>query len=201
MSQKQTNIIIAEPSQIIYEGLLKILSRYSGSYNFLWAHEISHIEQQLNAGIPASLVIINPLLIANQSKTFSTLKKQMPQTAWAGIVYSLFDTQLTAQFDALISINDQPERIISTVEKLLSQSKAEEDSAAAEMLSERETEVLKLLVSGHSNREIAERLFISTHTVITHRKNISQKTGIRSVSGLTIYAVVNNLISLQNTKE
>ncbi|MGE5354496.1 MAG: LuxR C-terminal-related transcriptional regulator, partial [Acidobacteriota bacterium] len=41
-----------------------------------------------------------------------------------------------------------------------------------------------------------DRLFISPHTVITHRKNISQKTGIKSVSGLTIYAVVNNIIDI-----
>ncbi len=62
-------------------------------------------------------------------------------------------------------------------------------------LSERETEVLRLLASGMSTKEIAEELHISTNTVITHRKNLSAKTGIRSVSGLAIYAVVKKLIS------
>lgn len=70
-----------------------------------------------------------------------------------------------------------------------------------EKLSERETDVLKLLTSGNSNKEIADQLNISTHTVISHRKNISQKTGIKSVSGLTIYAVVKNIITLDTYKD
>ena len=74
----------------------------------------------------------------------------------------------------------------------------DEISQGKENLTERETEVLKLLATGKSNKDIADELNISINTVITHRKNISQKTGIKSVSGLTIYAVVQNLISLDN---
>ena len=44
------------------------------------------------------------------------------------------------------------------------------------------------------NKEIADKLNVSVHTVISHRKNITRKTGIKSVAGLTIYAMVNNLI-------
>ena len=65
-----------------------------------------------------------------------------------------------------------------------------------EELSEREKEVLVQVVKGLSNKEIADVLFISTHTVITHRKNISRKLKIHSVAGLTIYAIVNKLIDL-----
>lgn len=61
-------------------------------------------------------------------------------------------------------------------------------------LSIREKEVLRLVALGHSNKVIAEKLFISIHTVISHRKNISEKTGIKSISGLTVYAILNNLI-------
>jgi len=61
--------------------------------------------------------------------------------------------------------------------------------------------VLKLLASGKQNKEIADKLNISTHTVIMQRKNISQKTGIKSVSGLTIYAVVKNIMTLENFQE
>lgn len=61
-------------------------------------------------------------------------------------------------------------------------------------LSAREVEVLVLIVRGLINKEIAERLNISLTTVITHRKNITEKLGIRSVSGLTVYAVMNGLV-------
>ena len=61
-------------------------------------------------------------------------------------------------------------------------------------LSPREVEVLVLIVRGLINKEIADRLNISLTTVISHRKNITEKLGIRSVSGLTVYAVMNGLV-------
>lgn len=70
------------------------------------------------------------------------------------------------------------------------------DAKAADnfRLSPREVEVLVLIVRGYINKEIAEQLNISLTTVITHRKNITEKLGIRSVSGLTVYAVMNGLV-------
>jgi len=61
-------------------------------------------------------------------------------------------------------------------------------------LSLREIEVLRLVVRGYINKEIADKLHISLTTVITHRKNITEKLGIKSVSGLTVYAVMQGLI-------
>lgn len=66
-----------------------------------------------------------------------------------------------------------------------------------EELTAREKDVLKLVALGHSNKAIAEKLFISIHTVISHRKNITDKTGIKSISGLTVYAILNNLIDTE----
>ena len=63
-----------------------------------------------------------------------------------------------------------------------------------ETVSEREKDIIVCLVQGMSNKEIAEHLFISVNTVITHRRNIARKLQIRSVAGLTIYAIANNLI-------
>jgi DNA-binding CsgD family transcriptional regulator len=61
-------------------------------------------------------------------------------------------------------------------------------------LSERERDVLILVAKGMANKEIADRLNISIHTVMSHRKNITHKTGIKSVAGLTVYALLNNLL-------
>lgn len=67
-------------------------------------------------------------------------------------------------------------------------------------LSEREKDIVRCIVRGLTNKEVAEELFISVNTVITHRKNIARKLSIHSVAGLTIYAIVNNLISLDEIK-
>ena len=73
-------------------------------------------------------------------------------------------------------------------------------SATTEALSDREKDVVVSLVQGMSNKEIAEHLFISTNTVITHRRNIARKLQTHSPAGLTIYAIVNNLIDISAVK-
>ncbi len=67
-----------------------------------------------------------------------------------------------------------------------------------EELSEREKDVLVQLVKGLSNKEIADVLCISTHTVISHRKNITRKLQIHSTAGLTIYAIVHKLVDINS---
>ncbi len=73
-------------------------------------------------------------------------------------------------------------------------------SDGGEMLGEREKEVIVSLVQGMSNKEIAEHLCISINTVITHRRNIARKLQIHSVAGLTIYAIVNNLVDISTVR-
>lgn len=69
-----------------------------------------------------------------------------------------------------------------------------------EQLSDREKDVIVALVQGMTNKEIAEHLFISINTVITHRRNIARKLQIHSPAGLTIYAIVNNLVDISTVK-
>jgi len=71
---------------------------------------------------------------------------------------------------------------------------------AQEALSDREKEVIVSLVQGMTNKEIADHLFISINTVITHRRNIARKLQIHSPAGLTIYAIVNNLVDISSVK-
>ncbi|MDR2118339.1 MAG: LuxR C-terminal-related transcriptional regulator [Tannerellaceae bacterium] len=68
-------------------------------------------------------------------------------------------------------------------------------SERSKELSARETDVLKLVVQGSINKDIADKLNISLNTVLTHRKNITAKLGIKTVAGLTFYAIMNGLIS------
>ena len=71
---------------------------------------------------------------------------------------------------------------------------------ADETISEREKDIIRCVASGKSNKEIAKELFISPHTVATHRRNINAKLGIHSSAGLTIYAIIHNIIDAKEVK-
>jgi DNA-binding CsgD family transcriptional regulator len=101
---------------------------------------------------------------------------------------------LGSVFDDMLFINDTIDTIILTISGYISQVS---DIKTDNQLSDREAEVLTMVAQGLSNKQIADRLFISIHTVITHRKNITFKLGIKSISGLTLYAALNNMIDLR----
>lgn len=69
-------------------------------------------------------------------------------------------------------------------------------SDGSEVLSSREKEILAAVAHGKTNKEIADDLFISINTVVTHRKNIARKTGINSIAGLTVYAIINHIVEI-----
>ncbi|MFH0736522.1 MAG: LuxR C-terminal-related transcriptional regulator [bacterium] len=196
MINNNLNIMIVEPSFIVYEGLVNILSKSLKCLHFTKANNLNDIHQN-NLVKNIDIVFINPGLIQNQVKLLQNIKKDFSTVKWVGIVYILYDQKLLNLFDSLIYLDDTPDKIANSIQKLLNSSVHSEQNQQ-ETLSAREIEVLKLLVAGNAIKEIADKLFLSTHTVISHRKNISQKTGIKSVSGLTIYAVVNNLITLES---
>lgn len=117
------------------------------------------------------------------------------------LVSGFTDSSLLAKYDASISIFDDLDTINEKIVGLKNLAKIEEEESEQDVLSQREKEIVVCVVKGLTNKEIAEKLFLSIHTVITHRKNISKKLQIHSVSGLTIYAIVNKLIELSEVKD
>jgi DNA-binding CsgD family transcriptional regulator len=103
--------------------------------------------------------------------------------------------------DDTISREDQEKVISRKFEKLL-RVLSEPKSALnqVEEISDREKEVLQLVALGMTNKEIADKLFISSHTVITHRKNITSKLGIKTIAGLTVYAIIHKLIDPESVQ-
>lgn len=95
-----------------------------------------------------------------------------------------------------IYLYNSPDEIYEQVKHVLKNQELVDNET--ESLSKREVDVLKLLSLGHSNKEIADKLFISTHTVMSHRKNMTEKLGVKSISGLTVYAIINNIIDTTN---
>ena len=179
-------LLIVEPSELITMGLKAILE---GQIRFkVLEPEVTadHLEERLIAVRP-DVVLINPTLLPNVSKLRSE-----HSTAVVALVYQYVEHDLLKQYDAVVDIRDSRAVIIDT----LSQASPSDSEAGKNNyeLTKRETAVLVQLAQGKTNKEIADALNVSVHTVITHRKNITHKTGIKSVAGLTVYAMLNNLI-------
>ena len=111
-----------------------------------------------------------------------------------GVLFDIFTCeQELASHNAV-----EDEIFVPAVERLASEAPQAERT---EPLSAREKEIIVCVVKGLTNKQIADELCISTHTVITHRRNIAAKLQIHSAAGLTIYAIVNKLVELSEIRE
>ena len=191
-------IAIVEPSQIVFRGLVSLIDDSGRNFHIVRAEDFTELQHQAVRN-PLDIVIINPSFLQSDLKIFQALRNDQPTVKWIGIVYSFFDQKILSLLDGIISINDLQHSIVNMIQQVIQSQKVQEKDASQESLSDRETEVLRLLVTGLANKEIADQLNISTYTVISHRKNISLKTGIKSVSGLTLYAVVKGIISVDHS--
>jgi len=197
LNKRILNIAVLEPSQIIFEGLTNILSKSGCYFKLFRLDSLAEIENLYKAE-KLNLVIINPTQIQNRTREFTSIKKNLTEIAWVGFVYTFIDNHLLSLFDKIIHITDSQESIVDFICRLVKEEHHSSQLNEQEPLTDRETEVLKSIVAGLSNKEIADKLFISIHTVISHRKNISQKTGIKSQAGLTIYAISNKIIQIED---
>ena len=117
------------------------------------------------------------------------------------MVTSFVDASLLGKYDESISIFDDLETLSKKIAGLLNVVSEEEGWIIRIRLASGKKEIVICVVKGMTNKEIAEKLFLSIHTVITHRRNISKKLQIHSAAGLTIYAIVNKLVALNDVKD
>ena len=187
-------IIIVEPSPIVSAGLASYFDDIKQVSIVSQLDRIDRMEEKLAAYNP-DVLIINPLLIAyDTNEHFLKICRDFSNVIPVALVTSYVDAGILKQFKDVIEINDSKQKVVTKIFNLLSDNKLTQDKPESIELSNRETDVLVALVKGLTNKEISDKLYISVHTVITHRKNIVRKTGIKSVSGLTVYALLNNLV-------
>lgn len=91
-----------------------------------------------------------------------------------------------------ITLGDTKADIVKKIDTIIHPKQSDENSDSS--LSEREKDVIRLVAKGYTNKEIADMLNLSIHTIISHRKNITAKLGIKTISGLSIYALLNGII-------
>jgi DNA-binding CsgD family transcriptional regulator len=195
LQKERVNIAVIESSRIVYEGLSNIITKTKRNCLVYLLNDFYELDQLLIKS-EIHIVIINPSAIQNRIIEFTRYKNTHINILWVGIVYSFYDNQLLNHFQETISISDSVEVIKNKLTNSVLNNVCEMEH---KQLSEREIDVLTQLVNGLSNKEIASKLNISTHTVISHRKNIVEKTGIKSLPGLTIYAITQNITSVNST--
>ena len=187
-------IAIAEPSQMLRSGLVCLLRDVPDVEVVFSTDNLNALFSRLPA-LHADILILNPLLFDYSHR--ATLRAEFdnyPEMRLIGLVTAYLESQQLHQFSGIIELNDDLQRVKSTINQVVNTLQSDSDEPDTDPLSDREKEVLICLSKGLKNNEIADTLNISVHTVITHRKNIVRKTGIKSVAALTVYAILNNLI-------
>lgn len=187
-------IIIVEPSYLLSSGLAHCFDDSQNLTVTVQLDSVERLHEKLNINNP-DILIINPLLLLYSDViSLRQIIHDFPDMICMALVSSYVDRNVLKQYNDVIELNDGKQKVISKIYASLNDSCSNASQTESIELSNRETDVLVAIAKGLTNKEISEQLFISVHTVITHRKNIIKKTGIKSVSGLTVYALLNNLI-------
>lgn len=191
MRNKKYRVVIIEPAEIVALGIKNILS---STNNFELTHHFTSITKALEKAhiLNADIIIVNPQFTTYQKKNI--LKEFGSNIKFAAILYTYIEKEQISNFKEVIEIYDTPADIIKKLNNLLKSTNHNSNIKETEELSGREKEILIAVSKGFTNKEIASQFNISIHTVISHRKNISKKTGIKSASGFAVYALLNNLI-------
>ena len=184
---RRYRIAIVEPSVIIAQGVASIL-RSSGEA------DVVAIYPTLRAyadRLPVKDVEV--VVVGSQVAVGAQLRSELQGVAVVLLSTTVVDEETLRQVDGVINIYDDEAALMRKLRTAVEQGETNPYSDSHD-LSERERDVLILVAKGMANKEIADRLNISIHTVMSHRKNITHKTGIKSVAGLTVYALLNNLL-------
>lgn len=189
------NVIIADLSQLSRLGLISLLNRMKYPFHIreiATPDKLTLLPPKDQSGIfvisSAFLRKCAPSLIQNLQIRLGSMVRILISDAEDG-------PEKNFRFTEIIDPYDHDKSIIRKLEKQLSLIYTpKEGPDSPEGISDREKDVLRLVAVGLTNKEIGDKLFISSHTVITHRKNISAKLGIKTIAGLTMYALINHLI-------
>lgn len=191
---KKNKILLIEKSPIVTSGFCQMWHGHPMFEVVAAAEDMERIEERVIVVKP-DIIVLNPMLVDySKRNVFRSVFQNFPHVPVVALVYSYFDPLWLKHFNGVIEINDSLSQMESKFNDILQAVSEHTGNAEVYELSDRERDVLVELAKGMMNKEIAEKLHISVHTVITHRKNIIRKTGIKSVAGLTVYAMLNNLI-------
>ncbi|MEE3144776.1 MAG: response regulator transcription factor [Bacteroidota bacterium] len=212
-------LIIADSNDLSRVGLRSILSSQTSIPIVGEARDSQELENQL-ASFDVSMILIDYTssgfdidIISKQNasnkkyKFIAITPEQSAQTLVdalrSGIMsYVKKDCELSEIVNAVLETQKGNKffcgQILETIQKAqidVNDLDFDSFSCDAVVLSERENEIIVLIAEGFTNNQIAEELFLSNHTITTHRKNIMAKLGVKNTAGIVMYAVKTNLVS------
>jgi len=144
-------------------------------------------------------VIIDPLSIGDGLISLIRKLNQEKHIKIIGLVSSTSNNNIISLFRHTLNIQHSKYQLIEALKNIIGKEEKVADKDE-KLLSKRETEILRNLALGLTNQEIADKLFLSIHTVMTHRKKITRKLAIKTVSGLTVYALMNKLVDIREVE-
>lgn len=193
-AKKKYRIVVLEPSPVVTAGIKALLSPQPELEIVHCFADVLHYQERA-AALRPDILLINPCLIDfSKRQHLRTLFAEPQDLLLFALLYHYADADTLKQYNGVIEINDDASAIVRKLKQAVENNTVQVETGEGYELSERETEILAAVAKGLTNKEIADMHNISIHTVISHRKNITRKTGIKTVSGLTVYALLNNLI-------
>lgn len=194
--EKPIKVVLIESSFLIISGIEKMLAELPG---MLLTDVFDGSEKNLAGSISETkpdILLINPekadVKLNLLLKTFENSEKIIV----IGLCFSNTPTNVASHFRHKLDINSEKHELLvqfKSIVKPILKSENKEDLS----LTEREKNILRLVALGFTSIAIADKLFLSIHTVNTHRKNILKKLGIKTVSGLMVYALMNDIVNMQ----
>ena len=190
-------VVLVEETYLVKAGVEKLLSELPG---LVLAEVFDGSEKNLAnkiTKVKPDIVFINPdLLIINVITLINELQKKNDYIL-IGLCGKTTPENIKSHFSGCLNIADGKFELLKEFKTILGKRmKNVKEEKNESGISEREKTIIKEVVSGLTNQEIANKLFLSIHTVTTHRKNITNKLGIKTVSGLTVYAIMNKIVDI-----
>lgn len=188
----QKNYLIFDTSYLIRTAIKNIIHSHLPSAQVLEYDKLEQLPSKIKKHKPHCVFIGSQW---ESAINFNQIADAANKTDCIAICRDSIPPPELSACDEIFVIDDSKEKIDRSILKHLHLN--DEQRKQAHGLSKREVEIVHCVASGLTNNEIGDKLFLSLHTVKTHRKNITRKLGINSASGLTVYAIMNNIISLE----
>ena len=186
-------VVLIEPSEIVASGISAIIGK---NPEFTIVQTLA-APSYYNSNDNADVIIVNPAVIDFNERFDMRSYFGGSEAAIVALTHSNYEESVLRQYDECIGIYDNDSRIIQKIRNAIEECIQNPRSDINE-LSARERDILKAVAKGMTNKEIADEFNISIYTVISHRRNISQKLGINSIPGLTVYAIMNKLVDMSD---